>query len=360
MSPNEDSVTASPTVAGYRTRIVRTIADLSPESANLAPKCGASEFYYGHEFLRAYEREPIQPVFGVHYVETFDDSGTLVALTPCYVQGDPLRALGLADGEMALLSHVWHSSDSQLAGIDPTPELASAVIGAMRGIARDAGLSKFGFINVATDSPTALALAGAGLRGFDLDTRYWMDLAKLGDWEGYLGTLKLKDRGEYRRQLRRAEDAGAKIIERIPTEPEDPESLRIFEELMARVGSAGYYSKERIAAFLQYTPTGARIVEVWCGGILIAKAIVFIETEKIHAWAGGYTRDTDLPFSAYYVLMAAIIKLGFRAGVSRLEGGRRNPAFKIRFGMIPQPLLGFIADTDGGPGQRHDQGQDPS
>ncbi|MEV6600458.1 GNAT family N-acetyltransferase [Actinoplanes sp. NPDC051346] len=329
----------------YTIRLVRTVEDLSPQTADLAVAAGVSEFYYGHEFLRAYEREPIQPVHDVYYLETYASDDRLVALTPCYVQGDPLRALGLADGELALLSHVWHSSDTQLAAVEKTPEVAKAVVSAMRDIATAAGLARFGFINVPTGSPSAQALAGAGLTGIDLDTRYWMDLAAAGDWEGYLQSLKTKDRGEYRRQLRRADDAGVKITDREPGTNEDPETLRIFEELMARVGSAGYYSAERIAAFLQYTRKGARIVEVTLGGDLIAKAVVFLETRKVHAWAGGYNRDPALPFSPYYVLMAAIIKLGFRAGVPMLEGGRRNPAFKIRFGMAPMPLQAFVTDT---------------
>jgi hypothetical protein len=329
----------------YRTRIVRTVEQLSDQAAGLALAAGVSEFYYGHEFLRAYEREPIQPVHDVYYVETYGTDDRLIALTPCYVQGDPLRALGLGDGELALLSHVWHSSDTQLAATVKTPEVAGAVVATMREIAAGAGLGRFGFINVPTGSPSALALAGAGLSGIDLDTRYWMDLIGLRNWEGYLSSLRTKDRGEYRRQLRRADDAGVKIVNREPTGHEDPESLRIFEELMARVGSAGYYSAERIAAFLQYTREGARIIEVTLGGDLIAKAVVFLESRKIHAWAGGYNRDPALPFSPYYVLMAAIIKLGFQAGVSILEGGRRNPAFKMRFGMVPQPLQAFVTDT---------------
>jgi hypothetical protein len=336
-------VSTSPSTSRYHTRVVRSVEELSPHVADLALTAGVSEFYYGPEFLRAYEREPIQPVHAVYYVETYDADDRLVALTPCYVQGDPLRALGLADGELALLSHVWHCSDTQLAGIGQTPALATVIVDALRDITGAAGLRRFGFINVPTGSAAAQALAGAGLTGIALDTRYWMDLAAMGDWEGYLATLKLKDRGEYRRQLRRADDAGVTIVERPPTPHEDPESLRIFEELMARVGSAGYYSAERIAAFLRYTQQGARIIEVTLGADLIAKAVVFVETHKIHAWAGGYNRDPALSFSPYYVLMAAIIRLGFRIGVPRLEGGRRNPAFKIRFGMVPQPLQAFVA-----------------
>ncbi|MCD9194738.1 GNAT family N-acetyltransferase [Streptomyces albireticuli] len=337
----------------YRTRVVRTVEDLAPETGELAAAAGASEFYYGHEFLRAYEREPIQPVHAVHYIEVLDEDDRVIALTPCYVQGDPLRALDMAPDEKALLSHVWHCSDTQLAGTRADdPRVARAIVARMRAIAAEEGLERCGFINVATGSPTALALAGAGLTGIDLDTRYTVDLAALGDWQGYLSSLRYNARREYARQLRRAEDCGVKITERVPDGDEDPASLQIFEVLMANVGSAGYYSKERIAAFLRYTRKGARILEVTMDGEVIAKAVVFLEPRKIHAWAGGYDRNADAasgrPFSSYYVLMSAIIKLGLRAGVPTLEGGRRNGDFKIRYGMRPQPLQAFMTDVRAG------------
>lgn len=57
--------------------------------------------------------------------------------------------------------------------------------------------------------------------------------------------------------------------------------------------SAGYYSKERLARFVRYTPHGARIVEVAKGSDLLAKAMLFVESQKIHLWAGGYDRYAD-------------------------------------------------------------------
>jgi hypothetical protein len=347
---NGSTVSTLRRTESHRTRVVRTVEELAPETARLAAAAGASEFYYGHEFLRAYEREPIQPVHAVHYIEVLEDD-QVIALTPCYVQGDPLRALGLAPDEKALLSHVWHCSDSQLASTRTTPDVASAIITTMRRIAASAGLSRCGFINVATGSPTALALEGAGLTGTELDTRYTIDLASLGNWQGYLASLRYNARREYARQLRRADDCGVKIVERVPDGDEDPQGLQIFEVLMANVGSAGYYSKERIAAFLRYAREGARIIEVTMGGETIAKAVVFIEPRKIHAWAGGYDRNADIesgrPFSSYYVLMSAIIKLGLRLGVPTLEGGRRNGHFKERYGMRPQPLNAYMTDVSG-------------
>jgi hypothetical protein len=91
------------------------------------------------------------------------------------------------------------------------------------------------------------------------------------------------------------------------------------------------------------------MIEVLLDDRLLAKAIVMVESQKIHAWAGGYDRERDererLPFSSYYVLMAAIMKLGFSLGVPTLEGGRRNAAFKTRFGMRPIPTQAYVTDV---------------
>ena len=75
-------------------RVVRTVDELSPGTAELVTATGAN-FNYGPEFLRGYELFPIQPVHGCYYVELFDPDGAVAAFAPCYVQGDPLGALGL-------------------------------------------------------------------------------------------------------------------------------------------------------------------------------------------------------------------------------------------------------------------------
>src|SRR5437868_4799480 len=105
--------TSRRTSSGLSTRVVRSVDDLHPGTAELVRGCGAP-FYYGAEFLRAYERHAVQPVHDVFYVEVLDRDETLVGFTPCYVQGDPLGALGLAQGELAVLTHTWHCPDTRL------------------------------------------------------------------------------------------------------------------------------------------------------------------------------------------------------------------------------------------------------
>jgi predicted N-acyltransferase len=335
-------VTTSRPTDTFATRVVRTIDDVNPDVAALVKASGAN-FNYGGEFLRAYERYPIQRVHDVFYVEVYDAADRLVAFVPCYVQGDPLGALKLPDGELALLSHVWHCSDTRLVG-EPTLDVARHVLAAMADLAGDAGLTRFGFINVAVDSPTAHLLEEAGIAGAYVDSRYWLDLRACGDEEGYLATLKGGTRREYRRHLNRARDAGVEVVHRFATADEDHERLELFETSMARVGSAGYYSAEKIASFLTETPS-ARIIEIQMGGELIAMGIVFVDDTRMHTWAGGWVREEGWSFSPYYLLWAECVRLGFRLGVPTLENGRKNGDFKMRFGLVPLPLNVYVTST---------------
>ncbi|WP_447006269.1 GNAT family N-acetyltransferase [Saccharothrix isguenensis] len=323
--------------------MVRSVDDLSAGTPGVVAAAGANT-NYSSEFMRAYERFPIQPVHGCYYVELLDEDDDVVAFAPCFVQGDPLGALGLKEGERALLSNVWHCSDTRVVAADVTPEIAGELLTAMREVARSLGLPRTGFINVADGSPSADALAGAGVEGVHLDTRYWLDLAKHGSEEGVLATVKPNDRREYQRHWRRAAEAGVKIVHRMALPDEDVEKLNLLEVTMVRVGSAGYYDAEKLAAFLAETPN-ARIIEITLDEHLLGFAILFTDETRLHAWALGYDRERKLPFSPYYLMWGSFMRLGYELGLPRLEAGRRNGEFKMRYGLVPQELSAYVVDV---------------
>jgi CelD/BcsL family acetyltransferase involved in cellulose biosynthesis len=299
---------------------------------------------YSLEFMRAYERYPIQRVDGCHYIELVDGDGAVVAFAPSFVQGDPLGALGLPDGQKALLSQVWHCSDTRLVAAEATREIATELLTAMREVARSLGLARTGFINVAAGSPSALALEAAGVQPVHLDTRYWLDLAGYGSEEGVLAAIKSADRREYLRHWRRATEAGVKIVVRNAQPGEDVDKLRLLEVTMDRVGSPGYYDKAKLAAFLGETPN-ARIIEITLGDDLLAYAIVFLDSTRMHAWALGYDRERRLPFSPYYLVWGSFMRLGYELGLPVLEAGRRNGEFKLRHGLAAQDLNAYVVDA---------------
>lgn len=322
---------------------MRTIDDLSAGTPAVVAASGAN-MNYSTEFMRAYERFPIQPVHGCYYVELLDDEDTVVAFAPCFVQGDPLGALGLQAGEHALLSNVWHCSDTRLVAAEATSAIATELLDAMKEVARSLNLTRTGFINIADDSPSAEALTAAGVEGIHLDTRYWLDFAAHGSEEGLLASIKSADRREYNRHWRRATEAGVKIVSRMAMPDEDVEKLNLLEVTMVRVGSAGYYDAEKLAAFLGETPN-ARIIEITLDDALLGFAILFTDDTRLHAWALGYDRETKLSFSPYYLMWGSFMKLGYELGLPRLEAGRRNGDFKMRYGLVPQELSAYVVDV---------------
>ncbi|MDX6683870.1 MAG: hypothetical protein QOG94_3909 [Solirubrobacteraceae bacterium] len=327
----------------YRRRVVASVDELSAGTPALVAAAGAN-VNYGIEFMRAYERHPIQPVHGCHYVELLDDDGMVAAFAPCFVQGDPLGALGLGAGEHALLSQVWHCSDTRLVAAEATARIAEQLLEAMRDVARSASLPRTGFINVAAGSLSAGALEAAGVPAVHLDTRYWLDLARHGSEDGVLAAIKSSDRREYRRHWRRAAEAGVHVTTRRALPGEDEDKLGLLEVTMDRVGSPGYYDKARLVAFLAEMPN-ARVVEVTLGDDLLAFAILFVDDTRLHAWALGYDRERKLAFSPYYIVWGSFMRLGYELGLPRLEAGRRNGDFKMRHGLLPQELNAYVVDA---------------
>lgn len=322
-----------------------TVDELSPGTPALVAAAGAN-MNYSTEFMRAYERHPIQRVHGCRYIELLSggEAGEVVAFAPCFIQGDPLGALGLAADEHALLSQVWHCSDTRIVAAEVTPAVAGELLDAMREEAKAAELSRVGFVNVAVGSPTAEVLEAAGLRGIHLDTRYWLDLARYGSEDGVLDAIKAADRREFRRHWRRATEEGVSIRVRPVTAHEDPAKLRLLETTMDRVGSPGYYDAVELAAFLAETPS-AWIVELSIEESLLGYAILFTDDTRLHAWALGYDRDRPLRFSPYYILWGSFMRLGYQLGLPRLEAGRRNGEFKMRHGLAPQDLNAYVIDV---------------
>lgn len=326
-------------------RVVHSAADLAVEIDSIA-NLSKVPFFYRRAFLEAYQDNPIQPVGKCFYLEVLDESGRLVAFAPCYLQGDILGAFGPPTMELSLLSHCWHCYDTRLPTDQLTPDLVRLLLETMREEAERYGVSRYGFINVERASAEAEAMKCAGLPAAPLDTRYVLDLSGFSTEDDYLASLRLHPRQEYRRHLRRAVEVGVVSSIRRTSTRETAEGMRLLETSAARAGSPGYYRADRIADFLSMVGNRARVIEVALEDDLIALGIIFLDDDRIHTWAAGYDRERQLPFSPYYVLYAAAVKLGFEQGLSLLEGGRRNDQFKKRFGMTPRSLLAFTITRD--------------
>jgi len=337
-------------VGDLSVRLIRSAVEADAAVEGMAGLSKAP-FYYRKKFLEAYQRHPVQSVVDSFYLEVLDKDGRLVAFSPCYLQGDPLGAFGPATDEISLLSHCWHCYDTRLLAADPTPDLVRLLMDTMGEQAGHYGVRRYGFINVESGSADADAMEAAGLTPAALDTRYVLDLSGFDDEEAYLASLRPRPRHEYRRQLNRAGEAGVSCSARRTSPDEAAHSLRLLEVSATRAGSSGYYDAERIAAFLRVVGDATRVVEIAVDGQLVAIGICFLEADRLHTWAAGYDRERKLPFSPYYVLYAASVRLALEHGVPLLEGGRRNDQFKRRYGMAPRSLLSFTRTRGAGLGR---------
>ena len=90
----------------------------------------------------------------------------------------------------------------------------------------------------------------------------------------------------------------------------------------------------------------ARLIIVESGdGDIVAGSLSFIHRKTFHNWAAGCLHDDSLPFSPYQAMRHASGAAAIGSGCGRLEGGRRNDAWKLRHGMRRIPLWGAFART---------------
>ena len=319
-----------------------TADELDPDWDRVVTRLDAPIFNT-RAFLRAYERNPIQPISAPRYLEVRRDD-ELLAVAPTYLQGDPLNLLGLADGERALLSPMWHSPDSRLLAADQ--DALAALCGSFAARAAELGAHMWGFINLSSDNQMLEVLQRYGLRRQDLVPRWTLYRRDAPDPDTYLAGMSNRVRRDYQRQLRRYRERA-----HVRMHGAQYEGLLELLELLAksatRNGSPKYYDPPRMAMFLRELDGPVRVVEVReNGGETLAMAVCFQEAGRLQAWAGGYVRGrADLPFSPYYALWWEIVGLMWSTGAQSLQVGRLNESFKKKMLLTPQDLVAMICST---------------
>ncbi len=316
---------------------------LAPDWDALVARLDAPVFHT-RAFLSAYEHHPVQRISAPRYLEV-RRGGELVAAAPTYLQGDPLGLLGLADGEQALLSPMWHSPDSRLLTADE--EALDALSAAFGDRATELSAPLWGFVNLSDDSPLLPSLARRGFRRQELVPRWTLHRSDAPDGDTYLAGMRRSVRRDYQRQLRRyAEHAnafvhGARYPGLVPL-------LELIAASAARAGSPKYYDPQRLAAFLRELDGPVRVVEVReNNGEPLAVAVCFLESRRLQAWAGGYVRGRpDLTFSPYYALWWEIVRLMWATRADSIECGRLNETFKEKMLLSPQRLVAMIGPSN--------------
>lgn len=312
---------------------------------------GAPVFYRA-DVLAAYQHHPLQPILEAYYLTARrSGSGELAAVLPAYLTpaADPLGVMPnlvpgfRPGGRPLLLSHFWHWYDTHLPAYQLTGQLVAGMIGALRRLAASCGAQAFGLINVPTTAVWAQSLAGCGLVGLPIDARYALDLRSYRSADDYLASLPRKQRQDSRRQLRRADDASAKLA----VESAEPAALaataRLCQLSAAKHGNADWYQPDQLRGFLSLTGRHVRLVTVRINGEVVAASVSFADGHRFHNWAAGSVPTRLLPFSPYLVLFYETIQAALLERCQILEGGRRNDSWKERLGMRRYPLSGWVA-----------------
>lgn len=325
-------------------RVLRTADELGPEWDELAKDLAAPVFHT-RAFLRAYEHHPVQKIALPRYLEVRDASGALLAAAPAYLQGDPLGLLGLRENEQAFLSPMWHCPGARVLARDD--ESLRALGEAFGAQAAETGCARWGFINLEDGTDTVRALGEHGFQREELVPRWVLPRTLAPDGPSYLASLRGSARRELGRQLRRAEDQGARCEIRRADHPDLPRLMEFVAATATRAGSPRYYDPVKLAAFLRELGEPVRVLEVCdAAGATLAVGVSFLEAARLQYWAAGYLRDRpDVAFSPYYRMWWQMLELMWSSGVEIAECGRLNEPFKRKMGLTPRPLVALTGPT---------------
>jgi predicted N-acyltransferase len=326
------------------------IADVDREEWNALVAASAAYIFHTTDFLRAYEDFPLQAGIEPLYFTFRDGAGRAVAVLPAYLQPamDLLGVLAKADpavaagGQRGLLTHVWHCYETHLPGTLSPPVVAAACT-ALADAARRRGADWYGFINVDARGELLPHLEALGFSSVHIWDRFFLPLAGWRTVDEYVSSLPRSARHEMRRQVRRAEDAGAVITLLEP--PFDAAELTEITALCRgttrKFGSIPYYPEATFAPFLNRVGPNVRILTVRLDGALLGGWICFVDGRCFHTWAAGADYEAA-NFSPYYVGFHAAVRFAFENGMEILEGGRGNAGFKERHGMRLVPLYALL------------------
>jgi CelD/BcsL family acetyltransferase involved in cellulose biosynthesis len=165
------------------------------------------------------------------------------------------------------------------------------------------------------------------------------------DFDGFLATLRGKDRHEIRRKLRRAESAGAIGFE----VSKDPlADLNAFIDLhQARWGNEGLFPPtpggDQSRRFLRrlFELSGSTgdvgLTFLTVGGRRIASGIHFQTPDAVLYYTAGVDPDA-LDLSPGVLLVAAYVRLAIETGRHRLDFLRGDEPYKYQWGAIDQPI----------------------
>jgi hypothetical protein len=330
---------------------VLTSIDQLDETATLALRrsCAASAFY-DPRLLAGFERSPLLPVEKTFYLAAYEGPA-LVAFMPAYLQSpsvvDPFEVLRQTTstrfeaGARGLFSHVMHCYDTTIVG-DGGARVLAPLFERLASLAAAEGAQHFVLMNVA-EGPLLATARELGLEVSYMFDRYYLDLAEVADFDALVAALPKDGRHEMRRQLRKFEGSGARIVVEPAPFARLDELARLCHRTTARRGTPQYLPPEPLARMVSACGDLIRFVVVYDRDDRIVAGIICIDDGPIfHVWLGGMTYD-GVDFSPYTLAIAAAYRHALAQGKRRIEAGRLNTKIKHRLGLSPMPLHSIVS-----------------
>lgn len=335
------------------------IDDIDLEQWDEVIAAAGAPVFYSSAFLRAYERVPLQPTYAFCYVLLRSTAAHRpVAVLPAYVQDAEDAARDLADldlpgrsaGDRILITHVTHCYDTCLPALRLSRGLVAATCEALASLAVRHGVKWFAFVDVDGSSELAHLLIEAGLDRQSMETRFRQDVSGFASVDDYIPTVtSARARRNLRVGHRKGLRAGLATALRRPAHEGLDAVVGLCRGTTARNGSAGYYPEE-LEDFMRAAGDIARVLEVRLGERLAAGALILLDEQRFHLWAGGLDYDLAAEgFSVYLLLFHEMVSRAIASGCPTMELGRGQTDFKLRHALQPTPLFAFVgrpAPTD--------------
>ena len=334
---------SSHTSAIYTCQIVNNISEIGKETWDRLKDHSEASIFYEWEFVKSIESSPLTKGAIPYYLIFQGVNEKPVSIVTLYLQTtlNPFDALA-TEPERMLIGHFWHCYDTKiLSSFEPDTEFLFFMRDHISSLAQMLNAQSCGLCNIVERSGFSESLNAAGFLIEKGASRYSIVPNGNLTLNQHLKNVGRSSRRTLNHYIRRSKEAGVKITF-------ESVSLGLTSQVLdlclatANKHAKGYYPPLELALLLKNLGDSCKLLKIELNGTLLAVSICLLDKDSAHFWAGGCLYPKDLNWSPQYVLFAAEIEYGLELGKKRIEFGRRNDEFKIRFGLTPVPLVNWV------------------
>ncbi|WP_234472702.1 GNAT family N-acetyltransferase [Pantoea sp. S61] len=339
-----DTCNSSHSEKKYTVEIFDTLKNIGKETWNTLKVHSEASVFYNWDFIDSIEKNPLTKGAKAYYLLFKDIEDKPFSVLTLYLQTtlNPFDASAL-EPERMLIGHFWHCYDTKvLTNTIIDSEFLNFMRDQINALAYELNAKSCGLCNIVEQSEFATSLGAAGFLIESGASRYSIVPNETLNLNQHLKkSVGRSSRRTLNHYIRRSKEAGVKITF-------ESVSLGLTSDVLelclatADKHAKGYYPPLELAILLKNLGDSCKLLKIELNGKLLAVSICLLDEESAHFWAGGALYPKELNWSPQYVLFAAEIEYGFMLGKRKIEFGRRNDEFKLRFGLTPIPLANWV------------------